>query len=299
MIATVLAALSLAAPPGAAAFWSDGKAELAGYRLQQPRYGEMRRGTVVLIFVKEPFSESARVKADPGQHPPQDVFDVLKLNLVKDFQTGVYDYNLMGSVFAAFEARRGLRAGAPAKIVFSVQEWCGAMFEELWIDAGKVEQSRSSYFDGEGREQKTLEMPQGGLFADELLILVRSFPAPLLAPGESREVQMMPSLERARLLHRPAAWTKATLSRSQTARTVAVPAGRFEVETWTADLGRDRHEYDVERAFPHRIIAWRGPDGERGELSGVTRLPYWQLQREGDEKYLAEIGLAVPRPAAR
>src|SRR5438477_209587 len=86
--------------------WNDGRAELDGYQLVQPRYGQLHKGTVVLVFVKEDFSDSARVKADPGVHPADDVFPVMKLNVVKDFQTGIYDYNLMSSVFVAFEPHR-------------------------------------------------------------------------------------------------------------------------------------------------------------------------------------------------
>ena len=55
------------------AFWGDGKAELDGYALTEPRYGQLREGTAVAIFVTEDFSDSLRVKADPGKHPPADI----------------------------------------------------------------------------------------------------------------------------------------------------------------------------------------------------------------------------------
>ena len=72
-----VALLSLLPSPRAAAdefwtHWGDGKAELDGYALTQPRYGAPRAGTAVMIFVTEDFSDSARVKADPGKHPPSD-----------------------------------------------------------------------------------------------------------------------------------------------------------------------------------------------------------------------------------
>src|SRR6187200_267043 len=63
--------------------WGDGKAELDGYALTQPRYGQLRQGTAVLVFVTDDFSDSARVKADPGKHPASDVRPVLKLNFVR------------------------------------------------------------------------------------------------------------------------------------------------------------------------------------------------------------------------
>src|SRR5690348_13231592 len=75
--------------------WGDGRAELSGYDLTFPRYGQLRRGVAVTVFVTETFSNSLRVKADPGKHPPADEFPVMKLNLVEDYQTGIYDYNDM------------------------------------------------------------------------------------------------------------------------------------------------------------------------------------------------------------
>ena len=82
-----------------------------GYRLVQPRYGAKRAGTAVLIYVTEDFSDSLRVKADPGKHPASDVYPVLKLNAVRDFQTGIYDYNVMTSVFARVAAGLADRQG--------------------------------------------------------------------------------------------------------------------------------------------------------------------------------------------
>src|SRR6266851_2205386 len=79
--------------------WGDGKGEVSGYDLTFPRYGELREGAAVVVFVTETFSTWARVKSDPGKHPKSDEFPVLKLNLVQDFPTGIYDYNLMTSAF--------------------------------------------------------------------------------------------------------------------------------------------------------------------------------------------------------
>ena len=79
-------ARSAASRPRAQDFWKhwgDGQAELNGYRLTQPRYGARRAGSAVLIFVTEDFSDSLRVKADPGKHPATDVYPVMKLNFVR------------------------------------------------------------------------------------------------------------------------------------------------------------------------------------------------------------------------
>jgi len=298
MRTAIVLCTSLLALPAAAqdvmTHWSDGAAELNGYELVQPRYGEARKGTAVLIYVKEDFSESARVKADPGRHPASDVFDVMKLNAVRDFQTGVYDYNMMTSVFATFASRHQRRAGLPAKLTFSSQEWCGMLFEELWMAPDGIEQTRNSYFDGEGSERKKLDLPDDGILIDELPILVRSFPGALLRPGDEQTFAILPSVERARLLHRPLAWAKGTLARSKATETMRVPAGRFEVDRWTARVGDDRYVYFVERAFPHRLIGWDGPQGETARLRGTKRMKYWELNREGGEKHLADLGLRPP-----
>jgi hypothetical protein len=275
--------------------WSDGKAELDGYQLVQPRYGELRKGTVVLIFVKEDFSEALRVKADPGRHEASDVFPVLKLNAVKDFQTGIYDYNLMTSVFSAFESRKGRREGAPTKIVFSAQEWCGSMFEELLFDAKSVRQRRFSYFDGEADQEASLEHPEGGVTVDELPILVRGITEAGFHRGETKEVAVLPSLERMRLIHKKLEWRKGRITRGRDAKRVSTGLGEVEIETWTIDVGDgDRYEYDVELKDWRRIIAWRGPDKESGRILGSQRLKYWEMHAEGDERALKTLGLRVP-----
>ena len=40
--------------------WGDGKGEVSGYDLTFPRYGELRKGVAVVVFVTETFSNSAR-----------------------------------------------------------------------------------------------------------------------------------------------------------------------------------------------------------------------------------------------
>ena len=49
--------LSSAAAPEFWPHWSDGKAEMNGYRLVQPGYGAQRAGNAVLIYVTEDFSD--------------------------------------------------------------------------------------------------------------------------------------------------------------------------------------------------------------------------------------------------
>ena len=70
-------------------YWYAGEAELNSYELDQARYGEMRGGEAVLVFVAEDFSDKALTKYDgrSGTKVP-----VLKVNFDKKFLTGIYPY---------------------------------------------------------------------------------------------------------------------------------------------------------------------------------------------------------------
>ncbi len=288
----MLAALLLTSAGQAAAqdfwaHWGDGRAELSGYRLTQPRYGSLRKGTAVLIFVTEEFSESARVKADPGRHPPTDVFPVLKLNAVRAFQTGIYDYNVMTSTFAR------VAPGWPlAKVSFSSQEWCGHVYHQLLPRPGGVAGTWHSYFDGEADGSEQLTLPEDGVFEDALPILLRGLRGDYLAPGESRTLSLLPSLLSARLEHKPLAFVRAKLTRDAQSTRVRVPAGTFEVFTYTlVPEGRPTLTFAIETQYPHRLIRWTSDQGEEGALLKSTRLAYWKLNGPEGEQHLREIGL--------
>jgi len=267
--------------------WGDGKAEMNGYRLVQPRYGAPRTGSAVYIFVTEDFSDSLRVKADPGKHPASDVYPVMKLNAVRHFQTGIYDYKVMTSTFAR------VAGGWPvAKVSFTSQEWCGHVYHQLLPRGGTVDGVYHSYFDGEADGEDRLPQPEGGVFEDALPILVRGWGSTYLQPGETRKVAYLPSLLRARLEHKGLGWGQATISRSAATSSVKVPAGSFDVTVWTvAEAGGPTATYQIETAAPHRLVRWSTSAGEEGSLLGSTRLAYWKLNAPGGEQYLAEIGL--------
>ena len=280
----------LAAPASAQDFWKhwgDGRAELDGYALVQPRYGATRKGSAVLVFVTEDFSDSLRVKADPGRHPSADVFPVLKLNAVRRFGTGIYDYAVMTSTFLR------VAPGWPlAKVSFSSQEWCGHVWHQLVPRGGQLAGLFHSYFDGAADGSDALDLPAGGVAEDALPVLVRGWNGALAGPGQTRTVPLLPSLLWARLQHRPLAWTTATLTRARATSRVTVPAGTFEATVYDVVVADGRRlSFAVETAPPFRLLRQTGPDGERLELTGSTRLAYWQLNKPGDEKHRREIGL--------
>lgn len=284
-----------AAPAFGSAFWGhwgDGRAELAGYDLVTSRYGDQRRGTAVAVFVTEPFSEAERVKANATG---AGTFQVVKLNLVQDFPTGIYDYNLMTSVFVALEPVAGLPAGSPVKVSFSAQEWCGHVYQQALFGADGVRQTLHSYFQGEADRSEQREGRPGGIGEDALLLWARGLAYPEVAPGQSRAVPSFTSLERSRLAHVPAGWEEAELTRAAETREVAVPAGRFTVREATARVrgaaGERTWTFWVEESPPRRIVVWETSEGERAELLGADRLAYWKLHGPGGEEYLERLGL--------
>lgn len=272
--------------------WSDGKAEVAGYELRFERYGQERVGTAVAIVVKEDFSEAERIKADVLG---EGTFPVLKLNLAKDFPTGVYDYHLMLSSFVGLKAANGLPAGATNKVSFSAQEWCGHVYQQLLFGPKGVEDTLHSYFQSEGNRTRQHAGSPAGLSEDSLYLWARGLAAPALAPGATRKVKLFGSLQEARLSHRDAGWVDATLSRAAAPTSLEVPAGTFAAEVYQAQLPGRSWTFWVEREGARRLLRWKN-ERETGSLLKSARLPYWNLSGRGNERLLETLGLK-PRPA--
>ena len=266
-------------------YWHDGKAELNGYRLKLTRYGQPRDGKAVLIYVTEPFSAAKRVKLDEPAKHPGDAVTVLKLNLVRDFQTGIYDYNTMVSAFV------DTSNFAPLKISFSSAEWCGHVYEELQFTSNQVAAVYHSYFEGESGDTK-LEVPPGGVAEDNLWILLRGLRREFLPASESRDVPFLPGVFHNRLAHQPLKWTTASIQRLAQTESVKVPAGTFESIVYEIKIADGRTgRFHIEAAYPHRIVRWELLPDIAAELTGSARLEYWKLHDNGDERYLRELGL--------
>lgn len=278
------------APDGFWSHWGDGRAELARYELTQPRYGELRDGTAVLVFVTEDLSRETRVKSDRAD----DRFPVLKLNEVRDFTTGIYDYNVLTSAFVPLDGSAKL--GQPTKVTLSVQEWCGSVHEQWVVDPGTARVDRHSYFDGEADQRELVQLPDGAVFADAWPIVVRGLAGDRVAAGQTVEIPWLEPLLTARFAHQPSTFTTARITKSAEPVEVTVPAGTFE--TWTTEVvvaGGRTSTWWVETAAPHRLVQWQVSDGEKGALTHVIREPYWQLNGRGDEKARAKLGFT---PAA-
>ncbi len=306
MILLVLASLLFAptalAPsrdPDFGAWWHDDRAELDGYRLTVQRYGHPRVGRAAMIVVTEPFSDSKHVKLDDPSRAKLDVLPVIKMNLVRSFQTGIYDYATNLSLFVREDDL------APVKEAFSSSEWCGQVYEESDFRRGQMSDRVASYFEGESGSSSH-EVPRDGVIEDQLFLLLRGLRGTWLPAGTKRAMPFLASPFWRRLAHQRLDWAMATIEHLAEPATVKVPAGAFACDVYVVRTPDGRSgRFDVERAYPRRIVRWQwtppangAPLGgtDAGELTGSTRAPYWKEHDPGAERELPKLGLV---PAVR
>ncbi len=210
------------------AYWYAGKAEVTSYKLEQARYGEIRNGKAVLIYVTEDFLPKKQVKAD-NQNPNN--VSVLKLNATKKFNTGLYPYSIMQSTF--YPVSNNQHA---IKVTSSMQEWCGHVFTQL-NNNDEFEITSYSYFESEGDQNFKLDK---AILENELWTQLRINPKSL----PTGNVQIVPSFEYSRLRHAKlkAYNAKATLSS----------------DTYSIDYPELNRSLVIKfnTNFPHEILGW-------------------------------------------
>ncbi len=167
-------------------YWYAGKAEITSYTLMQERYGELREGTAVNIFVTEDFLPEEQVKANAVSEKN---ISVLKLNQMKNFNTGIYSYSIMSSTFCPISTK-----GHPLKVSNGVQEWCGQVYMQLNTRRA-FEIESHSYFEGEADQQFSIEQTW---LENELWNLIRLNPEEL----PTGDIMIIPAFEFLRLRHK-------------------------------------------------------------------------------------------------
>ena len=185
----------------------------------------------------------------------------MKLNAVRDFQTGIYDYNVMTSSFLRVAA--GLAGREGQLLEPGVVRPRLAPGRPARRDSSAASSTATSTARRTGRT--TSRCPKDGVLEDALPVLLRGWKGDYLKPGESRTVPFLPSLLWARLDHRPLAWTTATIARAAAdSRRSPVPAGRFEVtRVHRRDRGRaDARLRDRGRGRPTGSSARPAPTGK-------------------------------------
>ena len=167
-------------------YWYSGKAEITSYQLSQERYNEIRKGIAVKIFVTEDFLPDSQVKANASS---SETIKVMKLNQMKNYNTGIYPYSIMSSSFLPINSK-----GHALKLSNSVQEWCGQVYMQLNNRADFIIEAHS-YFEGEGDQKITL--PKTWL-EDELWSLIRINPEEL----PTGDITILPAFEYMRVRHK-------------------------------------------------------------------------------------------------
>jgi hypothetical protein len=261
-------------------YWYKGKAEIRTYSLHQQRYGEEVEGEAVMIFVTEDFSSSKLVKVDRSDENNGDQLKVMKLNALRDFETGVYPYHTMVSVFSPVYERQ------PAlKITSSVLEWCGMAFTSLRIGSNWIYQMElHSYFEQEAGYTASLK----GIPEDDLWVRLRLMKAPEDMP--IGEVLLIPSLLRQRFTHREPAAEKAHLRWEKGMPESLLGLGFDELLIFAVDYvdsGASLRIY-LEPHFPFKILAWeerasKQADFTRAVLKKDTLLDYWNYNQSEDQ----------------
>ncbi|MEM8605450.1 MAG: septum formation inhibitor Maf, partial [Cyanobacteria bacterium P01_H01_bin.121] len=270
-------------------YWNQGLAEITSYQLEQARYGEIRQGTASLVYVTEPFSASKQVKLDrPAASPPGDDVPVLKLNMTKKFNTGIYPYSMMQSTFAPVDIDQYPHA---LKITTSSQDWCGQTFMQVNNRPEGYGVEVRSYFEDEGDEDITLTKTW---LEDELWNRLRINPDTL----PTGEISVIPSTFFTRLRHTP-------FEPMQAIATLTEAATEPDLKTYTLDYPDQSRTLSIQfsASFPYTIQGWEEtypsgfgqPQLLTTKATMINRIlnPYWQHNRNSDSGLRQELGLPI------
>ena len=247
-------------------YWYAGEAEISSYKLEQARYGEIRQGTAVLVYVTENFLPDAQVKTD-NQNDKS--ISVLKLNAVKKFNTGVYPYSIMQSTFYPVSNKKHA-----LKVSSSMQEWCGHVYAQL-NNRDQFEIMSHSYFEGEADQNFKLDKT---ILENELWTKLRINPISL----PTGDLKIIPSFEYTRLGHKSIKAYLASATLTENVYTINYP-----------ELNRTL-SITFNPEFPFDILGWEetfksgfGPNAKvlttKATKLKTIKSAYWQKNKNKDE----------------
>ena len=268
-------------------YWYEGKAEISTYELSQNRYRDQHPGEVVLIFVTEDFLTDIQVKND--RYRNKNSTNVLKMNKVRRFITGLYDYSIMTSCFSPIDLDQFPHA---LKVTCSSQDWCGQSYQQINLTGNKYESKLHSYFENEADRNDHAEVVW---LEDEMMNRLRMGPERL--PVGS--FKMIPSAEYLRLRHKPFSPVKSTASLE------AYSGSEFEGENlmaYSIEIQSDQRKLSIvyEDAKPYKVMGWTDqyPSSFDGKLrttiarkKGEEYLPYWQQNGKDQSEQRKDLNL--------
>jgi len=250
---------ALPAPVAFSDYWYLGKAEISTYDVEQERYGETRSAEQVNVFVTEDFSKKKQVKLDDAAKAGDDRIPVLKLNALRRFHTGIYDYHLMTSVFSPVD-------GSPAlKTTCTVQDWCGQVFFQTNLEKKGIRARSFSYFETEGDADIQLPIT---VQEDEFWTKIRINPGSI----QLGKTKVIPAATYIRLRHKPCQPEEAELSMEQSDKESVFKINYLNIARTLS--------IRFETTAPYRILGWEetGPNGglqSKGRLKACLMSAYW------------------------
>ncbi len=256
-----------------AEYWYAGEAEVNTYELKQSRYGEMRDGEAIMVFVTEDFSKSKHVKMDQPGKEANDKVSIMKLNFLKRFVTGIYDYSMMESVFTPIDIEKFPHS---LKTTTSSQDWCGHSFTQLNLEGEKYRYNQFSYFENEG---DVTEKILADLIEDELWNRLRIDPESI----KEGNYELIPSSFYSRLSHDPLSPRQARITYNKDNEINYLVLEYMHLDR-TLTIGYAPN-------FPYKILSWTEvQDGEimsKGKLKSSMKSAYWG-QHDNHHEFLRD-----------
>ena len=258
-------------------YWYSGTAEINSYELKQSRYGEIREGEAVLVFVTEPFSLNKQVKLDNPNDAGKDNITIMKLNNIKKFITGIYDYSIISSSFTPINFRRFPRT---LKLNTSIQEWCGHTFTQLNLKENNYQFQQFSYFEAEGDTKKNIP---ASLLEEELMTYIRIHKGQL----PLGKLDLIFPITYSRFTYKELKVAKAKISKTELDTII-----RYNIEY--LDYTR-KVTIDAQKEFPYKILSWTEDNGDglltEARLKKSINEPYWNQKKLSDEAKRKELQL--------
>ena len=243
-------------------YWFTGEAELNTFDIIQNRYGEEREGETVMVFVTEDFSNSKQVKLDDPANAGNDKIPVLKLNHVRRFVTGIYDYSMMQSVFTPLDLKKNRNT---LKVTTTAQDWCGHSFTQLNLEGEKYRATGFSYFESVGDNVKKIKT---ALLEDELWARIRIAPEDI----PTGTVEVIPSTFFSHLHHADMKPKQARIQYEKGTEMSHIILEYLHLER-SLRIG-------FEPEFPHKILEWeeevKGKLESSGKLKATMKSAYWK-----------------------
>ena len=262
-------------------YWFANKAEINSYDLVQAQYGKLNKGEAIMIFVSEEFRLDKQVKLESDAK--ENSTTVLKLNCIKKFVTGIYDYSMYTSVFTPVQTNS---FSATLKVTNTNQEWCGQSFMQFNYHQNGYQVLGKSYFEEEVSDEYHIDYT---MLEDELWTKIRLLPIEQMPQGN---ILMVPSMTSLRLRHKK----------------IQAEMTKVKLVPYVGDStfkGKDLMDYQIkfpetqrdlriifEKGFPHRIVGWEDTYEirkkkltSRGVLKATIQNAYWEKNSPADTTY--------------